>query len=611
VSRQADTGGWICVADRGLGGRGLELRPEAGRPSPLIARTGAVTVVFDGHLANRHELFDSRDDFSVDDAGVILDAYRRLGDSFLSRVSGTFALVVWDADKDRLLCVRDPIGIHPLVYSACGGTLLMASSVEALLRPSSDASQVDPVATALSVLGLPLRLGETLFGAVESVPPGHVLEVTSGGLRVHRYWDPGEPGGEEDLTPREAATQFDALLSQAADRCLETGPIGVYLSGGIDSATVAAATAERSSARELPRPLGLALMVDHPDLDEEPNQRAIAADLDLELIPVSIDEAVGPGRLLRATLEASRSGTASAAGIIQPIYDFLARAALRRGREAIVNGQGGDEWLLPPQLYGADRLRALDLPALYRVVHAWYHYLPFRSHVSSARLLLWTWGARPLVRAAVHSARSAAMRDRRARRLLERMPAWLAPDAALRRALVERALAAEPELPPAELYRASRRELLDRPDRPGLTEEAFATQRRLGVRTLMPLLDADIVRFLYRLPPDLLVHGGCAKALARQVVARRLPSFGGGWPRTVSGHTFYPHLVQRELPLAWGDAGGMPCLAQLGVVDESKVARLVGTGASTSESASIWSATNLDVWLRSQLDGALEARGVS
>lgn len=604
MSGQADTGGWICVVERSRGVAGLELRPEDGRPSPLIARTGSVTVVFDGHLTNRHGLLDSRDDASVNDAELILDAYRRLGDGFLSRVSGAFAVVVWDADKDRLLCVRDPIGIHPLVYSADGGTLLMASSVEVLLRQSSVTPQVDAVATALSVLGVPLRLGQTLFGAVQRVPPGHVLEVTSAGSRVHRYWDPGEPGGEKGLTPHEAATQFDALLRQAADRCLEAGPIGIYLSGGIDSATVAAATAERSSARELPPPVGLALMVEHPDLDEEPNQRAIAADLDLELIPVSIDEAVGPGRLLRATLEVSRSGSAGPAGFIQPIYDFLARAAISRGRETIVNGQGGDEWLLPTHLYAADRLRALDLPALYRVWHAWYHYLPFRSNLSSARLFLWTWGARPLVRAAVHAGPSAGrVRDRRARALRARMPSWLAPDAALQHELVERALAAVPEVPASELYRASRRQLLDRPDRPGLTEEAFATRRRLGVRTLMPLLDADLVRFLYRLPPDLLLHNGRAKALSREVVARHLPSFGRGWPRTVSGHTFYPHLVQRELPLAWRDAGGTPCLAQLGVVDESKVARLIETGASTPESGSIWSATNLDVWLRSQLEG--------
>jgi len=563
-------------------------------------------VVFDGHLTDRRELVVSRDGSSMDDAMLILHAYGRFGDGLLDRMSGTFALIVWDAEKDRLLCVRDPIGIHPLLYAEHGETLLVAPCVEPLLRHPSVTPRIDRVAAALRVLALAQRVEETLFAAVKSVPPGHVLDVGSAGSRVYRYWDPGEPGGDHGLAPHEAVTQFDALLRQAADRCLETNPAAVYLSGGIDSATVAAAVAERSGARRLPPPLGLSLMVDHPDLDEESNQRAVASDLGMELVPVSIDEAVGPGRLLRATLEVSASGSAGPAGIIQPIYDFLAREALRRGRETIVNGQGGDEWLLPPDLYAADRLRALDVRALIRLWQAWYHYLPFQSHLSSARLFLWTWGARPLVRAAALRAgpSAARLRDQRARRLLERMPAWFAPDAALRSEIAERALSAAPEVPLAQLNRASRRELLDRPDRRGITEEAFATQRRLGVRTLMPLLDADVVRFLYRLPPDLLVHGGRAKALAREVVAQRLPSFGGSWPRTVSGDTFYPRLVAREVPLAWREAGGTPCLGELGIMDESKVARLMEDGSATPDAGLIWSATNLDVWLRSQLDGA-------
>ena len=606
MAGQADTGQWVCAVERGRGVAGLEVVPEAGRRSPLIARAGPVAVVFDGCLTDRTQLATSRDDASTfaDDARLILDAYGRLGRDFLSRVSGTFALVVWDAEQETLLCARDPVGIHPLLYAEAGKTLAVASFVEPLLRHPGARREVNRVAAALAVLGLSLRLDETVFEGVRSVPPGHALEVSPAGHRLYRYWDPGEPGSDEGLTPHEAAAQFEALLRQAADRCLETDPIAVYLSGGIDSATVAVAVAERSGERQLAPPLGLALMVEHSDLDEESNQRAVAADLGMEVVPVSIDEAVGPGRLLRATLEVSAAGSAAPAGIIQPIYDFLARAAIRRGRETIVNGQGGDEWLLPPPEYAADRLRTLDLRALYRLWQAWYHYLPPRSNLSSARLFLWTWGARPLVRAAALRAGPAEgrLRDRRARHILDRMPAWLAPDAVLRQEIVERALSAAPGVPPADLYRASRREFLDRPDRPGTTEEAFATQRRLGVRTLMPLLDADVVRFLYRLPPDLLVRGGRAKALARDVVAQRLPSFDGGWPRTVSGRTYYPRLIQRELPLAWRAAGGTPCLAELGIVDESKVARLIDTGSSTSDAESIWSATNLDVWLRSQLE---------
>lgn len=566
-----------------------------------MARAGPIAVVFDGTLTDRHELVALSSDASApaDDAKVILEAYRRVGEGLLSRISGAFALVLWDSEKGRLLCARDPIGIHPLYYTDDGSTLAVASFVEPLLRHLAGNPSVDPVAATMRILGLPLRPEQTPFAAVQRVLPGHALDVSPTGTRLFRYWDPGEPGSEEGLTPNEAAERFEALLRQAVDRCVGTDAAAVYLSGGIDSASVAAVTTEVTSEKQLSPPLGLSLVVEHRDLDEASNQRAVVADLAMELVPTSIEEAVGSGRLLRATLEVSASGSAGPADIIQPIYDFLAREGIRRGRGAFLSGQGGDEWLLPSRVYGADCLRTFDLPALYRLWQACYHYLPFQSNASFARQALWTWGAQPLVRAAaLHAGRSVArVRDLLARRVLERFPSWLAPNAALRQEIVERVLSADaPDSSVAVSYRNGRRALLDRPDRPGITEEAFATRQRLGVRTLMPLLDADVVRFLYRLPPDLLVNGGRAKALARDVVAKRLPSFGQGWPRTVSGDRYYGRLIEQEAPLAWRDAGGTPFLAELGVVDESELERLVQLESSPR---GIWSATNMDVWLRS------------
>ena len=602
LSKWLPVGRWVCVLDRRGGSTEFEVIPEVRRPSPATARAGSIVVVFDGRLTDRRELLASPGaaSTSADDAHAILDAYCRLGERVLSRLSGTFVLVVWDGERDTLLCVRDPIGIHPLLYTQAGRSFAVAPFVEPLLRRPDMPPRVDPVAATFKILGLPLGPEETLFTSVRRVPPGHALEASPAGMRLFRYWDPGEPGSEEGLTPREAAERFDVLARQAVGRCIESGPTAVYVSGGIDSAAVAAVAAELSGERRLSPPLGLSLVIKHPDLDEESKQQAVAGDLGMELLPASIDQAVGSGGLLRATLEVSMSGSAGPADILQPIFDFLSHKGLRRGRGTFLNGQGGDEWLLPPHLYGADRLRALDLPALYRLWHAWYDYLPFRSNASFARHSLWTWGARPFVRAAVlRAGRSeSSVRDLLARRFLERLPAWLAPDAALRRDIVERALFAVPRLPCSDLYRTSRRALLDSPDRPGMTEEAFATQRRIGARILMPFLDADVVRFLYRLPPDLLVHGGHAKALARHVVAQRVPTFGASWPRTVTGDSYFRALIERETPRAWREAGGTPYLADLGIVDESSVRRLVREGSSPSW---LWPATNVDAWLRSCL----------
>ena len=191
------------------------------------------------------------------------------------------------------------------------------------------------------------------------------------------------------------------------------------------------------------------------------------------------------------------------------------------------------------------------------------------------------------------------VRDRLARQASDRIPAWLCAAPALRHEVVDRLLSSgTPGVAWGELCRASRRELLDRPGRPGVIEEAFATHRRLGVRIAMPMLDADVVRFVYGLPPGLLVHGGRAKALARDLVSEQLPSFRGRWPRTVNGDRFYGALIRREATAAWRAAGGTPFLAELGVVDAAHLARLV---EGESPPHGIWSATNVDVWLRACL----------
>lgn len=589
-------GRWACVLDRRAAAPAFEVVPEAGRPAPATARAGLVVVVFDGHLTEPEVI--APPGAAAEDATAILDAYRRLGEGILGRLSGTFSLVVWDAEAERLLCARDPIGIHPLLYAESGTSLAVGPFVEPLLRRAETPPPVDPVAATFTILGLPLGPEETVFTSVRRLPPGHALEASRSGTRVFRYWDPGEPGSEEGLTPDDAAEQFHVLLRQAVGRCVADRPAAVFVSGGIDSSAIAAVAAEVSGERRLPPPFGLSLVIEHPALDERAKQRAVAGDLGMELLSASIEQAVGRRGLLRATLDVSRAGSAGPADILQPIFDFLSHEGLSRGRETFLNGQGGDEWLLPLPVYGVDRLRALDLPALYRLWHAWYDYLPFGSNASFARHSLWTWGARPFVRAAaLRGARSAPrVRELLAQRFLEKLPAWLAPDPALRRDIVERALFAAPRVPFAELYRTSRRALLDRPDRPGITEEAFATRRRTGARILMPLLDTDLVRFLYRLPPELLLDGGHAKALARHVVAPRVPTFGAGWPRTVTGDRYFRPLIERETPQAWHEAGGTPLLADLGIVDESTVTRLVHDGSSPRW---LWPTTNVDAWLRS------------
>jgi asparagine synthase (glutamine-hydrolysing) len=573
---------WVCAVLPGRRREPLEARPAPDRPPPLHVTEDGIALLVDGEGV---------------DADGLATGIRRTGLGALERLTGIFAIFLWNPETSTFVAVRDAIGIHPLYYARSGDIVLVSAFVGALLEQPGVDRAVDVAAAATTLAGARLEIDETFFRGVRRVPPGHALTISQGAPRVFRWWDPGEPDSDRAILPTEADREFDELFATAVDRQLPECGIGIFLSGGIDSAAIASMAAERSTLRGIPAPLGLALMVDHPELDEEANQRAIASDLGLELVSTSLEAAVGPAGLLAATLAVSRSESLGPADIIQPVYDRLARDAVARHRTSIMSGQGGDEWLMPPLAYASDRMRRIDLVALARLWRAWHDYLPSRPPRAEAAALLWTNGLRPLVRATALGLGSA--RDRLRLGVLDELPSWLDPERSLRSEVADRVAAARRPPAASKLYRCERRMLLDRPDRPGLTEACFAAHLRTGVRVAMPLLDQEVVRYLYRLPPELLVSGGRAKALARATIAERLPSFGGGWGRTVSGVSYYGNLIARELPAAWAETGGPQLLADLGVVDADALGDAVRRGDGVAAAA--WGSLNLDVWLRARL----------
>src|SRR2546422_7225648 len=126
-----------CVAGN-HGSRSLYLRGEIGSALPLFAERSGRGVIFDGALYNRQDLQDELGSFASpagsDDAEIILVSYLRWGEDVLSRLRGSFALIIWDSVQEIFLCLRDPLGNCPLFYTNGGNSLLVSTSIDALLR---------------------------------------------------------------------------------------------------------------------------------------------------------------------------------------------------------------------------------------------------------------------------------------------------------------------------------------------------------------------------------------------------------------------------------------------------------------------------------------------
>jgi hypothetical protein len=135
-------------------------------------------------------------------------------------------------------------------------------------------------------------------------------------------------------------------------------------------------------------------------------------------------------------------------------------------------------------------------------------------------------------------------------------------------------------------------------------EDDFEVGRHLGLRVLHPFWDADVVEFLYRIPPALLNRAGRTKGLVRGTLAQRFPGLGFEQQRKMALFSFYRDRVLTEGPSAWRQMGGVPSLGELGLVDVPRLnanVTAIFSGRRLREFARVWDVLNLESWLRPRL----------
>jgi asparagine synthase (glutamine-hydrolysing) len=304
------------------------------RLAGAAAPEGTVCLL-DGHLDNAEQLGPD-----------LVSAYRRWGTKLPGQMRGDFALVAWDAELREGLLARDQLGVRPLFFAETGGRLLFASELRDLLEllPSTPGPDRDGVAHWVA---LSTRPGTgTLYEGVERLGPGEMLRFGAGGVSRDRYWAPRfqEP---LELPPGEWAERVRTGLSEAVRRRLdpERGT-GVLLSGGLDSASIAAVGADTLSACSGTFP-------EHPQADEAELIAALREALGLGGLLAE----VRPGGLLASVFEHTAAWRAPLLGW----GDFwtlpLLRAAAGNGIGTVLGGDGGDEVFAPRAYVLADALR--------------------------------------------------------------------------------------------------------------------------------------------------------------------------------------------------------------------------------------------------------------
>src|SRR6266566_7575856 len=248
VHRGPDSGGEHLDGPVAIAARRLSIIDLAGGDQPMSNEDGSCTVVQNGEIYNypelRHELERAGHTFRTRcDTEVHLHLYERHGPDFARRLRGMFAVAIWDARRRRLVLARDRYGIKPLYYRTDGAELSFASELRALPRGELD---LDGLEAFLAFNSIPAPL--TIFKEIRKLPPGHLLSWEDSRVELKRF---ARPAPIDELREDEEAELVEELRSRVRDsvraHLVSDVPVGVLLSGGVDSAFLAALAAEESS----------------------------------------------------------------------------------------------------------------------------------------------------------------------------------------------------------------------------------------------------------------------------------------------------------------------------------------------------------------------------
>jgi asparagine synthase (glutamine-hydrolysing) len=368
VHRGPDSDGTALDGPVGLAARRLSIIDLETGDQPLTNEDGSITVVQNGELYNyrelRRELETAGHRFrSQGDTEVLAHGYEEWGLGFAGRLRGMFAAALWDSRRRRLVLARDRFGIKPLYYRADAGGLEFASELRALPRGEVD---LDALEAFLAFNCIPDPL--SIFAGTRKLPPGHLLVWDGGEPRLERYARPA-PAPADEVRVGDQAELVEELRARLRDsvraHLVADVPVGVLLSGGVDSCALAAL-----AARESAEPLRtFTIGFEERSFDETADARAVAERYatDHHELVVRPDAA----RLLPALADAFDEPFADSSALPTYLVSELAAAHVK----VALSGEGGDELFGGYFTYAADLL-AERVGGLARVARPLVELLP-------------------------------------------------------------------------------------------------------------------------------------------------------------------------------------------------------------------------------------------
>ena len=493
---------------------------SAAGKQPMANEDESIWITFNGEIYNYRELRQTLEARghrfrSASDTEVVIHLYEENGPKCLDELNGMFAFALWDGRRQRLFLARDRTGKKPLHYSNQDGVFIFASEIKSVLQHPAIKRELDVSAVNKYLAYEYVPAPHTMFRGIRKLEPGHYLLYANGNATVTQYWDaPIEDYPISDRTEGQYIDELEALINRAVQsRLVADVPVGLFVSGGLDSGLVAAMAARAKSNLEC-----FSIGFEEPSFDESRYARQIASFLGLhhhlkifngsemlalvERLPAIIDEPLADPSIL-------------------PLY-LLSQFAAEQ-MKVVLSGDGGDELFAGYQTYQAHKLVtvydvlptaiketikaiAFRLPVSHRYLSLDFKLKQFLRGVgvsSEVRFFLW--------RGAFNNSERRQLLSPEIRAALQRENAY----EEIYRYVRQSGLTKELE---RILYLSMKLYLQDNNL---VTVDRSSMANGLEVRS--PLLDRDVVDFVCRLPMEYKLRHLTTKYILKKTAERYLP----------------------------------------------------------------------------------------
>jgi asparagine synthase (glutamine-hydrolysing) len=592
VHRGPDGGATIARGPLAMGMRRLSIIDLETGMQPIANEDESLWLVCNGEIYNYRELAAGLRDRghrfrTKSDVEVILHLYEDYEMNFAAHLRGMFAFALWDARIGRLIIGRDRLGIKPLYFSSDHRQLLFSSELKGLVAAGIDREpNLEALHHYLTLSYIPAPL--TCYKRVQKLLPGHLLVADASGIQMDSYWRLEDVGEPEPLPLPERVRTLRGLLADAVRSHLVSDvPIGVFLSGGLDSATVLSFMRDEETGPISTFSVGF----DDPSFNELARARATAKRFETDhhelVIPPSIADTIP------ALIDAFDEPFADSSAI--PVW-FLSQFA-RQHVKVVLSGEGGDEIFGGYETYVASKLAGWyrRLPALLsqRVLPNLVDRLPV-SH----RRVSFDYKAKRFVRGALRGAAGSHLawkelfsEDAKAE-LWAATPNGMPSSARLWEDLHTGCPSTDwlSRLLWIDLHLGLPDDMLTKVDRMSMAHSLEAR---------VPLLDHPLVEFMSTVPSSLKLRRLTTKYLMRRAVWDRLPRSVLKGPKR-GFNVPMPGWLAGDLRTFMTDTLAPERIKQTGIFQPAAVTRLVDEhlGRVADHSRALWALIVLEHWAR-------------